>query len=79
MNTHHAQERESRLLKRTKGLVLAGLMGCALWQTGCEAAVNKDFREAALPAIENGVGLILDGVVDGVFAAIDVDNPTSTN
>ena len=37
-------------------------------QTGCPGGTQ--FREAALPAVQTGVDSILDGIVDGIFAAI---------
>ena len=36
---------------------------------GC--SIGKDFRAAAGPAVETGVNAILDGLVDGLFAAIE--------
>lgn len=41
----------------------------------CIPASGVAFRESALPAIENGVDLILDGIIDGVFAAIAPESP----
>ena len=45
--------------------VIATLSGCL---------TGPQFRQAALPAIEGGIGQILDGLVDGVFAAIEVES-----
>ncbi len=45
-------------------------------QVGC--LHGPEFRDAALPAIESGLDLILDGVVDGVFAAIQVESTTDS-
>ena len=42
-------------------------------QTGCPG--GRQFREAALPAVQTGVDSILDGIVDGIFAAIAVESP----
>lgn len=44
---------------------------------GC--AAGQQFRSAALPALESGVNLILDGLVDGLFAAIEVRPGNSTS
>lgn len=44
--------------------------------TGCGAA-GRDFRTAALPAVESGVTLILNGVLDGIFAAIRPEPQTT--
>lgn len=38
-------------------------------QSGCTP--GREFRAAAGPAIQNGISLILDGLVDGIFAAIE--------
>jgi len=38
---------------------------------GCE--VGKEFRAAATPAIHTGVSAIVNGLVDGLFAAIEVE------
>jgi hypothetical protein len=38
-------------------------------QTGCPA--GTDFRDAALPAVRTGVESILDGILDGIFAALE--------
>lgn len=44
-------------------------------QTGCGG--GREFRETAFPAIHSGVSSILNGLVDGVFAAIEVDPLTA--
>lgn len=43
-------------------------------QTGC--LTGPEFRAAALPAMESGVEQILDGLVDGIFAAIEPETST---
>ncbi|MHC5110971.1 MAG: hypothetical protein ACYTHJ_13960 [Planctomycetota bacterium] len=54
--------------------VMAGiLVGLTLLSTGCIPVRGQAFRDNALPAIESGVELILDGVVDGLFAAIQTE------
>lgn len=47
----------------------------------CDAPTGRQFRDAALPAIQSGVQSILSGFVDGVFASIAVenDNPDDTS
>lgn len=42
----------------------------AVCLTGC---TGREFRDVAGPAVHSGVSLILDGLVDGVFAVIDPD------
>lgn len=39
----------------------------------CETPTGRQFRDAALPAIQSGVQSILSGFVDGVFASIAVE------
>jgi len=41
--------------------------------SGC--ATGRDFREAALPLVESGVSDVVNGLVDGFFAAIAVETP----
>ena len=43
----------------------------AVFSTGCLS--GREFRDIAGPAVHSGVSLILDGLVDGVFAVIDPD------
>ncbi len=56
-----------------------GLLGLALFVSGgCSLPLEGvQFREAALPAIQTGMSSILNGLLDGVFAAIEVENDTS--
>jgi len=54
----------------TRALTVLGFLLLSLTGTlGCEA--GREFRSAALPAIESGVSSILNGVLDGFFAAIE--------
>ncbi len=48
-------------------------LGCVgiLASSGC--TTGREFRQAALPAVHEGVALILNGVLDGVFSAIEVE------
>ncbi|UCE59316.1 MAG: hypothetical protein JSU63_17965 [Phycisphaerales bacterium] len=59
--------------------VLAALVFALVFaaQPGCEA--GREFRDAALPSVETGVRDILDGLLDGVFAAIAVEPGNSTS
>ena len=56
--------------------MLTGLVAMSLVQTAC--VTGRQFREAALPSLESGMDLILDGVVDGLFAAIDVESSSDS-
>ena len=56
-------------LARLSGAVtLVAATTALMTQTGC--LTGPEFRAAALPAVESGVDQILDGLVDGIFAAI---------
>jgi len=44
--------------------------------TACGCTTGRAFREAALPSLEAGISLVLDGIVDGVFAAIEPEPQT---
>ena len=55
----------------TLALAATGATGMLMAQGTCMS--GRQFREAALPSLESGVNLILDGVVDGLFAAIEVE------
>ena len=44
--------------------------------TGC--LVGPEFRAAALPAVKSGVMGIMTGLMEGLFAAIEVDDSTSS-
>ena len=60
-------------LARLSGAVALITAATALvTQTGCLA--GTEFRAAALPALESGVEQILDGLVDGIFAAIQPES-----
>ena len=60
---------------RTEGsFLIRVLASCALIATLSGCLTGPQFRQAALPAIEGGIEQILDGLVDGVFAAINVES-----
>jgi len=52
-------------------LVVLFAMGLAI--SGC----GREFALAAAPALEAGVGQILDGLLEGIFAAITPDASSS--
>ncbi|MCH7995425.1 MAG: hypothetical protein IIB57_13410 [Planctomycetes bacterium] len=56
------------------GFLIRVLASCALIATVSGCLTGPQFRQAALPAIEGGIEQILDGLVDGVFAAIEVES-----
>ena len=64
---HDAIVRQSRRL--AVGVLAATMIG----QLGCDA--GRQFREAALPSVEGGVKDIVNGLMDGFFAAIEVETP----
>ncbi len=65
--------------KSSRRSLSACLLGLALFASGgCDLPLQgTQFREAALPAIETGMSSILNGLLEGVFAAIEVENDTS--
>lgn len=81
MNTH---PRFSRPLSRPRrkdcpvGAVLAASLSLLITAPGCEDAVRDEFRAAAVPLMESGVNAILDGLVSGTFAVLDVDGTSNT-
>jgi hypothetical protein len=74
--TSTTRERQPGEAQRSIGwlLLLLALAGFILFtQPGC----SDEFREAAGPALEQGVNSLLDGFVDGVFAVVDPDATTA--
>ena len=59
-----AKQRAWRIMRAAASVVLIGLAGCD---------VGTEFRAAATPAVHAGVSSIINGLVDGVFAAIAVE------
>ena len=45
-------------------------------QLGCIPYSGTQFREAAIPALQTGVTSIMVGLIDGVFAVVDVESQT---
>lgn len=64
-----SMKRGLRYIVRVGGVIVAG----AVMQAGGCIAAGAEFRTAALPAVEQGLDAILDGLVDGLFAAIEPD------
>jgi len=62
-----------RLFKRRSSLAVSALVALAL-QGGC--TTGRDFRDAALPSLKTGINSILDGLVEGIFAAIEPEPQT---
>ena len=84
MNETSTTAREKEIVVKANGqrkpdwkrMALASIV-LAAGSTGC--ITGTQFRSAALPAIEGGIGMILDGVVDGLFAAIQVEPDTNAS
>lgn len=65
--------------KSGRPVVWIALAGLALSSgAGCDDDNSREFREAALDSLRQGVSTILDGLVDGAFAVIDVDAENAT-
>ena len=64
-----------RPVRRLKVVTTCALALVAVACGGC--LMGKEFREAAGPAMESGVGLILDGLVDGIFAVIEPETDSN--
>lgn len=64
---------------RRKAVVLS--MGLALAALGASAgcSTRDEFRAVATPAIQSGVSQILNGLLDGFFAAIAVEPGGTSN
>ncbi len=54
---------------------LAAVMSAATIGTMCQTScvTGRKFREAAVPAVRTGVTEIVNGLLDGLFAAIEPD------
>ena len=68
---HHAGTKLSRSF--VIGLGIVALAG----QAGCIPYSGTQFRETAIPALQTGVTSIMNGLIDGIFASIDVEPETS--
>ena len=58
--------------------VLFGLSLLFVSSSGCVAGAGREFRNAALPAIRSGATSILNGLLDGLFAAIEPEPQSSS-
>ncbi len=56
----------------------AAALGAAMVMVSQLGCIGKQFREAALPEIQSGMELILDGLLEGVFAAIEPETATGS-
>jgi hypothetical protein len=61
----------------SRRLVVGVLVASMIGQLGCDA--GRQFREAAMPMVEGGVKDIVNGLMDGFFAAIDVETTTQNS
>ncbi len=70
--------RQQKLSKAsTKWLVVGAASVLAVTQGAC--VTGTQFRSAALPSVESGVNQVLDGLVSGFFAAIEVESSSDSN
>ncbi len=65
-----AQPRKRRTQAVAVSMTALAISVCS----GCVA--GREFRQAALPGLHTGVSQILDGIVDGFFAAIQPEPET---
>ena len=68
---HHIGTKLSRSF--VIGLGIAAFAG----QAGCIPYSGTQFRETAIPSLQTGVTSIMNGLIDGIFAAIEVEPETS--
>lgn len=69
----------AQVLKRAAlGIVLAAMVAGSTG-VGCDSAARAAFRDAAVSPIGEGVRTAMNGVLDGVIAAIDNANSNSTS
>ena len=59
-------------------IATVGLALATVTQPGC-VPIGTEFREAAGPALEEGLNSIMDGLLDGLFAAIEPDGTDSSD
>jgi hypothetical protein len=67
----HLRRRNFGMLGATLALLALGLVLCP----GCDDAVAKEFRTAAIGKVETGVNDLVSGLLDGLFT---VAEPSST-
>ena len=61
--------RNQSLAVGAAALALSGITGCT---------VGREFRAAAGPAVQSGVTQIVNGILDGLFAAIEPEPTTDS-
>ncbi|MCO6438401.1 MAG: hypothetical protein J5J06_15015 [Phycisphaerae bacterium] len=67
---------EKRVGLRSLGsAIIMTLLGLSSLSAGCD--VGREFRAAALPQFSEGVTLAVNGLLDGIFAAIEVEPDSS--
>jgi len=65
-------------------MTLARILRCSLFplltfvSLACAAcSTGKEFRSVAGPAVHQGISAILNGLLDGIFAAVMPDSPSN--
>ena len=66
--------RPNMLARLSRMLAISVFAAALTTQFGCE--FGREFREAAVPLVESGVKDIVNGMLDGLFAAIEPDDTT---
>ncbi|MGE0479046.1 MAG: hypothetical protein AB7Q17_01120 [Phycisphaerae bacterium] len=65
--------------KVVRSVACTALVGLALLGgAGCDDDTSREFRDAALDSLQQGVSTILDGIVDGAFAVLEVEDDSAT-
>ena len=62
-------------ISRTLAMGLAAVVLAS--QMGCIPIRGTEFRDTALPAVQSGVTSIMNGLIDGIFAAIEPEPQSS--
>ena len=64
--------------RKTRRLAALFALAPLLFATGCEKEVQDEFRSAAAGALQTGFSAIFDGILDGVFAVIEPNDPVGS-
>ena len=67
--------RQTRVRRSRKLAIGIGTVALAS-QAACIPYSGTQFREAAIPAVQTGMSSIMNGLLDGLFAAIEVEKQT---
>lgn len=68
---------KNNLLNRSRRVMALFVTGAGLMQlSGCPVT-GREFVATAGPSVKNGVTLIVNGLLDGLFAAIEPDATTA--